>query len=154
SSVYVKTTEETTPLPFPSQSPNLLFGGHSRIEDKSRFICSQVDCNNPEEEFDISVVSYYGSIKNNVPGQWGQIYSYETIDTGFQVIFGQEEAPTATVFGGDTFICKFGFKTKLPFFIDNRVGAPDDSDVFYDELGNVAYPEFWQIGRASCRERV
>src|SRR5690606_18611107 len=43
SSVYVKTTEETPPLPFPSQSPNLLFGGHSRIEDKSRFICSQVD---------------------------------------------------------------------------------------------------------------
>ena len=32
----------------------------------------------------ISVVSYYGSMKNIFVNQWGQIYSYETIDTGFQ----------------------------------------------------------------------
>ena len=52
------------------------------------------------------------------------------------------------IFGGDTFISKFGFKTKLPFFIDNRVKAPDDSDIYYDEIGNIAYPEYWYSARS------
>ena len=54
----------------------------------------------------------------------------------------------ATVFGGDTFISRFTFKTKLPFFIDNRVNAPDDSDIFYDEIGNIAYPKYWHSARS------
>jgi hypothetical protein len=33
-------------------------------------------------ENNISVVSYYGSIKNTIVNQWG--YSYETLDTGYQ----------------------------------------------------------------------
>ena len=52
------------------------------------------------------------------------------------------------IFGGDTYIGKFGFKTKLPFFIDNRVGSPDDSDIYYDEIGNVAYPQYWYSARS------
>jgi hypothetical protein len=52
------------------------------------------------------------------------------------------------LFGGDTFVSRFAFKTKLPFFIDNRVGAPDDSDINYDEVGNVAYPKFWHSSRS------
>lgn len=153
-SVYLKTTEETTPLPFPSQTPSLYNGSASSlIEDKSRYINSQKNCSQPEEEFDISVVSYYGSLKNIFPNQWGQMYSYETIDTGYQVMFDTEafllgQSTTATVFGGDTFISKFSLKTKLPFFIDNRVNALDESDVFYDEIGNVAYPEYWHSSRA------
>jgi hypothetical protein len=74
------------------------------------------------------------------------MYSYDTINTGFQVDF--DYSSTQVVFGGDTFINKFSFKTKLPFFIDNRVNAPDDSDVFYDEIGNVAYPEYWHSARS------
>jgi len=154
SSVYLKTTEETTALPFPSETPSLLLGtGVSVVEDKSRYINSQINCSTPEQQFDISTVSYYASLKNIFPNQWGQIYSYETIDTGFQVIFDDQAyltgaSPYYTVFGGDTFICKFAFKTKLPFFIDNRVGAPDDSDIFYDEIGNVAYPEYWHSARS------
>ena len=153
SSVYLKTTENTTPLPYPNQSPSLVIGSQSVVEDQSRFINSQFNCAEPEEEFDISVVSYYGSIKNIFPNQWGQMYSYETIDTGAQVIFDDQAllegtSPILHIFGGDTFISKFAFKTKLPFFIENRVNAPDDSDVFYDELGNVAYPEFWHSARS------
>jgi hypothetical protein len=53
-----------------------------------------------------------------------------------------------TLIGGDTFISRFAFKTKLPFFFDNRVGAPDDSDVFYDEIGNVGYPTYWHSARS------
>jgi hypothetical protein len=28
------------------------------------------------------------------------------------------------------------------------VNAPDDSDIFYDEIGNVAYPEYWHSARS------
>lgn len=153
SSVYLKTNETVIPLPFPNESPSLVLGsGTSVVEDRSRFVNSEIDCSTPEQQFDISVVSYYASLKNIFSGQWGQMYSYETIDTGFQTIFDDNDflagaSPIMDIFGGDTFISKFSFKTKLPFFIDNRVGAPDESDIFYDEIGNVAYPEYWHSAR-------
>lgn len=148
SSVFLKTQ---TDLPFPSNTPSLEAGGVPVVTDYSRFTISEIGhCNTPAKETDINVVAYYGSLKNNIINQWGQIYSYETIDTGFQKNIS--DAGTATVFGGDTFIGKFAFKTKLPFFIDNRVNAPDDSDVFYDEIGNVAYPKYWHSSRSILKD--
>jgi len=155
SSVYIKTIEardgnSVTSLPYPSDTPSLLIGSgtNSAIEDKSRYTISEKNnCLQPENQFDISTVTYYGSLKNIANNQWGQIYSYETIDTGFQSLEATS-ATTGIVFGGDTFINGFAFKTKLPFFIDNRVGAPDDSDIFYDEIGNVAYPKYWHSARS------
>lgn len=156
SSVYTKSIENRTgvgfvaPLPYPNQTPSLVVAGTSQISDNSRFTLSQRGhCGTPEFQEPIKVVSYYGSIKTINNGQYGQIYSYQTIDTGFQRIFAALPADDSEViFGGDTFIGKFGFKTKLPFFIDNRVGAPDDSDIFYDEIGNVAYPQYWYSARS------
>jgi len=158
SSVYLKTDKDVIPLPFPSNTQSLSLGsGQSAIDDLSRYVVSeapspngglQSNCARPNEEFPISTVSYYGSIKNIFANQWGQIYSYTTIDTGFQRNIDSTAEPVVTVFGGDTFINKFSFKTKLPFFIDNRVGAPDDSDIFYDEIGNIAYPEYWYSARS------
>lgn len=153
-SVFIKTAgnreynnEGIDPLPFPSQTPSLLSGGDPLIEDESRFTISEKGaCATPEKEQDATVVSYYASMKNIIPNQWGQIYSYQTIDTGYQALVNRPG--TSTVFGGDTFISRFAFKTKLPYFIDNRVGAPDDSDIFYDELGNVGYPRFWHSSRS------
>ena len=110
------------------------------------------DCNYPEKEIDTKVLAYYASLKNIFVNQYGQIYSYSTIDTGFQQNIDEFNSQTGssirTIFGGDTFINRFTFKIKLPFFIDNRVGAPDDSDIFYDEIGNVAYPKYWHSARS------
>jgi hypothetical protein len=174
SSVYLRTEGsddgDPTALPYPHQSPNMI---PLNIQDTSRFIlgCSGVNpcevaegtttttttlvpgfcpgsCGAPEEKHDIKVVSYYASLKNTFRGQWGQIYSYQTIDTGFQIDLDTETASTKIVFGGDTFITRFAYKTKLPFFIDNRVGAPDDSEIFYDELGNIGYPKYWHSARS------
>jgi hypothetical protein len=148
-SVYLKTDDS---LPFPSKTDSLVYLGNSLIEDNSRFTIGGTNaCATPQREQDINVVSYYGSIKNIVPGQWGQIYSYEKVDTGFQVIFSQFTPTESTIFGGDTFIGKFAFKTKLPFFLQNRVNAPDDSDVFYDAIGNIAYPKYWHSARSVLR---
>jgi hypothetical protein len=149
SSVYLKTSKDKSPLPFPDKTPSLAPSGTSLVTDNSRFTLSEKDCSEPEEISLINVVSYYASLKNQFVNQWGQIYSYNTIDTGFQRDINPITAPVyGTVFGGDTFISKFAFKTKLPFFIDNRVGAPDDSDIYYDEIGNVAYPKYWFSSRS------
>ena len=158
SSVYIKTidhrnTISVTPLEFPSNTPSLVSNGTSIITDKSRFtVGSSQMCNAPGKEQDISVVSYYASMKNIFVNQWGQIYSYVTIDTGFQRRVDPASLEIATVFGGDTFISRFTFKTKLPFFIDNRVNAPDDSDIFYDEIGNIAYPRYWHSARSILKD--
>lgn len=155
SSVYTKSVETRSglpviPLPYPNKTPSLVIASVSQINDGSRFTLSQKgNCGTPEFQQDIKVVSYYGSIKTINNGQYGQIYSYQTIDTGFQKIFAALPAnDPEVIFGGDTYIGRFGFKTKLPFFIDNRVNAPDDSDIYYNEVGNVAYPQYWNSARS------
>ena len=151
SSVYLKTKKARPALPFPNQTPTI----SGTVNDRSRMTLSdsgvsgtEYKCDVPAQEQYISVISYYGSLKNIFVNQYGQIYSYDTVDTGFQRDITPATTSTATFFGGDTFISKFAFKTKLPFFIDNRVKAPDDSDIFYDEIGNVAYPEYWHSARS------
>lgn len=93
-----------------------------------------------------NISAYYASVKKQVIDQYGQIYSYRTIDTGFCYFFDPKVnsgVRPPTIFGGDTFINRFGLKRKLPFFIANTVGQPDDTDIFYDQLGNVGYPIYY-----------
>lgn len=147
-SVYLK-TKDVTPILLPKDAITIASEGSVAVEDKSRTTISiSGGCDAPQKELDISVLSYYASLKNQFVNQWGQIYSYETIDTGYQYIFNSKTVYPSVVFGGDTFISRFAFKTKLPFFFDNRVNAPDDSDIFYDEIGNVAYPQYWHSARS------
>jgi len=156
-SVFLKTVEQRNSLaipalPFPDKTPSLIPGGVSIVTDNSRYTISEIgSCNAPAKENPIQVVSYYASLKNQIVNQWGQLYSYNTIDTGFQKTIDDTSSNTV-VFGGDTFISRFAFKTKLPFFIDSRVNAPDDSDIFYDELGNVAYPKYWHSARSIVKD--
>jgi hypothetical protein len=158
SSVFIKTINDrdgnvVDPLLFPSDSPNVVSAGVPA--DRSRFTISSSDaCATPAREQDINVISYYASMKNIFVNQWGQMYSYDTVDTGFQSSVSNTTAASATIFGGDTFISRFAFKTKLPFFIDNRVGAPDDSDIFYDEIGNIAYPRYWHSARSILKNYI
>ena len=162
SSVYIKTKEDIStvnptaePFLLPHETPSLTNSdGDPSIVEYSRFaIGNSGSCSKPQSEQDIKVVAYYGSMKNLVPNQYGQINSFSRIDTGYQKTFDLTQSAssltgTDIIFGGDTFISRFTFKTKLPFFIDNRVGAPPDSDIFFDELGNVGYPKFWHSARS------
>jgi hypothetical protein len=148
-------TAEIPPLEFPYQVPSIAPSGIPIIKDDSRYTISERNnCQRPEKEDKINVLSYYASMKNTFVNQWGQMYSYNTIDTGYQRLTKVEQNLPNTVFGGDTFIGKFAFKTKLPFFIDNRVNAPDDSDIFYDEIGNIAYPRYWHSARSITKDYV
>ena len=146
SSVYLTTDALKPALPFPDESPNMMLGINRKVVEKSRFTISETgNCGSPGRNENIDVVSYYASLKNEFVNQWGQVYSYETIDTGFH-FFNFHHRLQCLV--GDTFISRFAFKTKLPFFIDNKVGAPDDSDIFYDEIGNIGYPKYWHSARS------
>lgn len=136
SSIYLKTAKT---FPFVSTIPGI-------PEDQSRFLNSDIDCGGNIVNRPIS--SYYGSIKRYIPNQYGQLYSYETLDTGYQFIVDRRKAYTEeerwlSVYGGDVFINRFGYKSKLPFFIDNRVGFADDADVEYNEIPNISNPIFW-----------
>jgi len=83
----------------------------------------------------------YASILNEVPDQYGLIYSYDVVDTGFEYVFGEETPQYG--FGGDTFINMFAFKSKLPLFVENMVGKADNSDVFYSLLGNLGKTRYY-----------
>lgn len=90
------------------------------------------------------ISSYYVSIKNDIVNQYGQMYSYETVDTGWTKDINLSDSYNSeVVFGGDVFINRFAFKNKLPLFIDNRVGFPDDADISYNELSNVGRVKYW-----------
>ena len=137
SSVYLRTTR---PLPFPNINVNV-------PEDQSRWVLSEENlCGGFSELRDKDISAYYASLKTAFVNQYGQIDSYEVIDTGFQELLSLDaplENRYRSIFGGDTFINKFAIKKKLPFFIDNRVNADDESDIFYNEIGNAAYPLYW-----------
>jgi len=154
SSVFLRTKgneEDYIPsFPYPNETASLLSSsGTPLITENSRFTISTKDlCDTPEKEQDIKVVSYYASLKNVAPSQWGQMYTYTTVDTGYQAFFNSSIYPLEVLFGGDTFISRFAYKTKLPFFLDNRVDGIDDSDIFYDEIGNIAYPKYWHSARS------
>lgn len=135
SSVYLRTTRS---IPFPHEA--------GAPEDRSRWVLSDDNgCDGPFRRVrDIS--SYYASIKRNILNQWGTINSYELVDTGFSHpidLVGNTFYGTSTIFGGDIFINRFALKRKHPFFIDHRVGVQDESDIFFEELGNVGYPTYW-----------
>lgn len=88
-----------------------------------------------------SISSYYVSIKRDVPNQWGQIDSYQSIDTGHTQFFDDTE--TNFVFGGDVFINKFALKIKNPIYTQSLVDQPDGAELFYNRLGNYGHPMFW-----------
>lgn len=143
SSIYLKTNKI---LPFPHTIPGV-------PEDMSRYTLSQEGlCDTPNFIKNKTISSYYSSIKNNIANQYGKLYSYETLDTGYQFkidINEQTTNPWLSVYGGDIFINRFGLKRKFPYFIDNRVNPngtnqfANNSDIFYNEIGNVGYPKYW-----------
>lgn len=130
SSVYVKTK---TGLPFTSTIAGVPVDTSREALDYNKCLTS---------DFTGNISSYYASIKKSAIAQYGQIYSYESLDTGAQVKFSANNT-TLSVFGGDVFINRFAYKTKLPFFTQNVVGLPDETPMFYDEWTNVGIPRYY-----------
>jgi len=112
--------------------------------DRSRFLASSVMTfeereDRKESKFPIS--SFYGSIKNYLPNQYGSIYSIQYLETasGTHKLTGKN----SVVFGGDTFINRFYLKRKHSFFSQTRFKLPDGSPVNYSLMGNAGYPIYF-----------
>lgn len=136
SSVYFRTNQLSTAPLYPNDP--LIIG--TLNEDDSRVGYST------DRQIYSNVLSYYASNKRKMYDQYGDIYSYGTVDTGYCGLIdltinytGQRDI----VFGGDVFINRFGLKRKLSFFIDNAVGRSDGSDFEYSDLSNVGRIRYW-----------
>jgi hypothetical protein len=126
SSVYLKTESPLT--------------GSTHSDDNTKAL---PDCTDKATTWERGLDSYYTAIGNTIPNQYGPLYSYNTIDTGYQYIFGIDSPDKNLVFGGDTFINYFAYKSKLPVFVDNMVGQPDNTDVIYSKKGNLGAPRYY-----------
>ena len=132
SSVFLKTVGTTLPS--------------TAVADTSRTLMTDAGLGygdlNTKIYTDIS--SYYGSIKNYVPNQYGSIYNIEYLETNnCSVLLSSTPLDSKTYFGGDTFITRFALKRKHPFFLQTRYKQMDESDVQFSLLGNAGYPNFY-----------
>lgn len=136
SSVYFRTNQLYTAPLFPND-PSIR---GALPEDNSRVAYSS------DRQIYSNVLSYYASNKRKMLDQYGDIYSYGTVDTGY---CGQMDITTSYtgqndyVFGGDIFINRFGLKRKLSYFIDTNVGKSDGADIDYSVLSNVGRVKYW-----------
>lgn len=135
SSVYLHISDDNLPYPFENTTcPH----------DNTRTIASTQGVCNTSAVFYKNVSAYYASIKRYLPGQWGEIFSYNVVDTGFYTTLkdptGNDIHNIPTIFGGDIFINRFALKRKHSFFNKSTVNKPDGADIDYDKQGNVGYP--------------
>ncbi len=136
SSVFFRTNQLSTAPLYPNDA--LIIG--SLEEDDSRVSYSA------DRQIYSNVLSYYASNKRKLYDQYGDVYSYGTVDTGYcglidlSVDYNNQRD---IVFGGDIFINRFGLKRKLSFFIDNAVNRSDGSDIEYSDLSNVGKTRYW-----------
>lgn len=136
SAVYLKVSK---PLPFPHETSSII------PVDNSRHLPAQ--CQDMSSIYHNDISAYYGAVKRLLADQYGRMYSYQIVDTGYyQPLHQAGGAPFAffpPVFGGDCFINRFALKKKMAFFISDSVGRPDGTDIQLDELGNVGYPIYY-----------
>lgn len=136
SSVYFRTNKLSSAVLYPN---DLSIIG-SLAEDNSRVSFSS------NKQIYSNVLSYYASNKRKLLDQYGDIYSYGTVDTGYCGLIDLTRDYTNItdqVFGGDIFINRFGLKRKLSYFLDTLVGRPDGTDVTYSALSNVGKVRYW-----------
>lgn len=138
SSVYLKTNGV---LPYPHEITGV-------PRDNSRFTLGSYfkETNKVlklNEKVERNISSFYASIRRIVKDQYGELHSNRVVSLGDCNRFSNTGDNVYNIQGGDTFINKFALKRKLPFFLDNRVGFPDKSDVTYDLLNNIGHPTYW-----------
>ena len=90
------------------------------------------------------ISSYYAALKNFVPDQYGSIYNIDYILTDSCTFEkGTSNDDCRGVYGGDTFINRFGLKVKVPYFLATTFGLPNGTDFDYSEYPNLAFPRHY-----------
>ena len=109
--------------------------------------------NDLNKKFTRNIASYYSSIKNYVPDQYGKVHTIEYLETTSCTI-NLDSQSTPSIFGGDTFINRFALKRKMPFFKQTRFKQLNGSDVQYSDLGNVGYPNYYFDSQKALFDRL
>jgi len=126
SSVYLKTSETLLP---------------TSKKDLSRVKMESIGCS-LNTDIDSPIASYYASIKNNRINQYGNIYNMQFLETNGNSYY-LNQPQTVSVFGGDIFINRMALKRKHPFFIATPYLLPNDTDWYFSDYANVAYPKYY-----------
>jgi hypothetical protein len=126
SSVYIKTDNVLPPTPK---------------EDLSRVRVETAGCV-LNSDIDAPIASYYASIKNNRLNQYGNIFNIQYLETNGTSYY-LDKPQTVTVFGGDIFINRFALKRKHAFFIADTFKLPNETDWYYSDYVNAAYPRYY-----------
>lgn len=110
-------------------------------QDNSRVRISEIDCDIEEnQEVRRNISALYVSNKVNLANQYGNVFAVEWIPVSGKVWKIDEKFKE---FGGDTFIGAEGFKTKMSFFTNTTYRLPDGTDIYYEDLFNIAYPKYF-----------
>lgn len=142
-------------------------------QDNSRVTAGQLGLLGKSTPFYRDISTYYATIKRFLPDQYGEIFSYAPIDTGFYSKFfdnlGNQIKTSPVIFGGDCFITPFSFKIKHPFYLKSSVNKGDGTDIDYNQdapshtnTGNVGYPiwyystsnEVFDVNNAAINQAV
>jgi hypothetical protein len=138
-SVYLKVAASGTTFAQPT------------VVDDSRFVIgcrgsSSCDFKNFDKlRYYKNISSFYSSVKQFLPDQYGKISNIDYIDTGNCIFLNNTSYNGCDlgIYGGDTFISRFALKRKHSFFLQTRFMQQAETDVNYSVLGNVAYPRYY-----------
>lgn len=120
---------------------NLRLPSPSSVVENSRIAISDVDCNYTENTpIERDVISYYATIKSEKVNQYGSVFDIEWIAT--DGITRDVRTPFA-LFGGDKFIGRMALKRKHSYFTRTLFNLPKDSDIWYSDYPNVAFPKYY-----------
>lgn len=93
--------------------------------------------------------SYYGSIKQQILNQYGNIFDINWVSTSS--CLNEANKP---IFGGDTYLNRFALKRKHSFFNMNTFEIPNDFEINYSLLANVAYPIYYFDTNPIVKEKI
>lgn len=135
-SVYLKLPEDFEPTVYMSI--------YAKDNSKENLNCNiGVNVDYPYKQ----IASHYTSLRNYIPDQYGTIDQIEWIDTGYcgNIDWGDttQNNECDIVFGGDTFISRFAYLNKFPYFIQDRVNYNTQDDVTYRVLSNVGATNYY-----------
>ena len=114
------------------------------IKDNSRQTISQADaCDS--KEYSAKASSYYASIKQSRPSQYGQIQNIKWLNTGYcgAILTNESKYSVDLILGGDTFINRFSVKRKMHYFNQTAFGENDGFEFDYRKYINIPYPRYW-----------
>jgi hypothetical protein len=117
----------------------------SGVTDTSRFTFEDGDVGETMDKRVVkNISSYYASIKNYKPDQYGNIYNIEWISTGSHIFdLNTPQNQCYTVFGGDTFINRFALKRKAAYFLADTFELQNGTDFDYSAFPNLGVPRHY-----------